>query len=187
MAGRGAGWPVLCPHRPALPRPAPPTPQQSLLTMEEIQSVEETQIKERKCLLLKIRGGKQFVLQCDVSGARGQSVGADWDQSLRVPWGALRPDTQPPAPGCPAERPRAGAVEEGAARCLPRGPAARAARAQDEEQATLTRRGAEQGAARPAWQCQWPLTRPPAFYKPLIYFVEFLLFVFPQSGKGFIL
>ncbi|KAK2100062.1 Beta-adrenergic receptor kinase 1 [Saguinus oedipus] len=38
---------------------------QSLLTMEEIQSVEETQIKERKCLLLKIRGGKQFVLQCD--------------------------------------------------------------------------------------------------------------------------
>lgn len=37
--------------------------------MEEIQSVEETQIKERKCLLLKIRGGKQFVLQCDVSGA----------------------------------------------------------------------------------------------------------------------
>lgn len=43
--------------------------QQSLLTMEEIQSVEETQIKERKCLLLKIRGGKQFVLQCDVSGA----------------------------------------------------------------------------------------------------------------------
>lgn len=45
-----------------------PTLQQSLLTMEEIQSVEETQIKERKCLLLKIRGGKQFVLQCDVSG-----------------------------------------------------------------------------------------------------------------------
>nr|5UKK_A Chain A, Beta-adrenergic receptor kinase 1 [Homo sapiens]5UKL_A Chain A, Beta-adrenergic receptor kinase 1 [Homo sapiens] len=38
---------------------------QSLLTMEEIQSVEETQIKERKCLLLKIRGGKQFILQCD--------------------------------------------------------------------------------------------------------------------------
>lgn len=57
------------------PCPAPiPTPpllssalQQSLLTMEEIQSVEETQIKERRCLLLKIRGGKQFVLQCDVS------------------------------------------------------------------------------------------------------------------------
>nr|XP_020823829.1 beta-adrenergic receptor kinase 1 [Phascolarctos cinereus] len=38
---------------------------QSLLTMEEIQSVEETQIKERKCILLKIRGGKQFILQCD--------------------------------------------------------------------------------------------------------------------------
>ena len=42
-------------------------PQQSLLTMEEIDSVEETQVKERKCILLRIRGGKQFVLQCDVS------------------------------------------------------------------------------------------------------------------------
>lgn len=35
--------------------------------MEEIDSVEETQVKERKCILLRIRGGKQFVLQCDVS------------------------------------------------------------------------------------------------------------------------
>lgn len=52
-----------------------PTLQQSLLTMEEIQSVEETQIKERKCLLLKIRGGKQFVLQCDVSGVTGVRLG----------------------------------------------------------------------------------------------------------------
>ena len=59
------GGPVPSPHRPL------PTLQQSLLTMEEIQSVEETQIKERKCLLLKIRGGKQFVLQCDVSRGRG--------------------------------------------------------------------------------------------------------------------
>lgn len=60
------------------PRPSPPAPalQQSLLTMEEIQSVEETQIKERKCLLLKIRGGKQFVLQCDVSGGAG--AGPEW-------------------------------------------------------------------------------------------------------------
>lgn len=33
--------------------------------MEEIDSVEETQVKERKCILLRIRGGKQFVLQCD--------------------------------------------------------------------------------------------------------------------------
>lgn len=49
-----------------------PTLQQSLLTMEEIQSVEETQIKERKCLLLKIRGGKQFVLQCDVRAGEGR-------------------------------------------------------------------------------------------------------------------
>lgn len=53
------------------------TLQQSLLTMEEIQSVEETQIKERKCLLLKIRGGKQFVLQCDVSGGEVR-VWAGW-------------------------------------------------------------------------------------------------------------
>lgn len=56
------------PHRPL------PALQQSLLTMEEIQLVEETQIKERKCLL-KIRGGKQFVLQCDVSGGLGVGPG----------------------------------------------------------------------------------------------------------------
>lgn len=47
-----------------------PSSQQSLLTMEEIDSVEETQVKERKCILLRIRGGKQFVLQCDVSVPR---------------------------------------------------------------------------------------------------------------------
>jgi beta-adrenergic-receptor kinase len=56
--------------------PSHSTLQQSLLTMEEIQSVEETQIKERKCLLLKIRGGKQFVLQCDVSW--GPGCGCRW-------------------------------------------------------------------------------------------------------------
>nr|XP_009667390.1 PREDICTED: beta-adrenergic receptor kinase 1 [Struthio camelus australis] len=39
--------------------------------MEEIDSVEETQVKERKCILLRIRGGKQFVLQCDVSVPAG--------------------------------------------------------------------------------------------------------------------
>lgn len=79
--GLGASQPI----RPAssLPLPAPPALQQSLLTMEEIQSVEETQIKERKCLLLKIRGGKQFVLQCDVSwgpgGPAGRgAVGTEW-------------------------------------------------------------------------------------------------------------
>uniref|UniRef100_A0A8C6MSE5 G protein-coupled receptor kinase n=1 Tax=Mus spicilegus TaxID=10103 RepID=A0A8C6MSE5_MUSSI len=38
---------------------------QSLLTMEQIMSVEETQIKDRKCILLRIKGGKQFVLQCE--------------------------------------------------------------------------------------------------------------------------
>lgn len=54
--------------------------------MEEIDSVEETQVKERKCILLRIRGGKQFVLQCDVS----------------VPWatptGCLSPGGHWPAP-----------------------------------------------------------------------------------------
>lgn len=42
-------------------------PQQNLLTMEQIVSVEETQIKDKKCILLRIKGGKQFVLQCEVS------------------------------------------------------------------------------------------------------------------------
>lgn len=40
--------------------------QQNLLTMEQIVSVEETQIKDKKCILLRIKGGKQFVLQCEV-------------------------------------------------------------------------------------------------------------------------
>lgn len=35
--------------------------------MEQIVSVEETQIKDKKCILLRIKGGKQFVLQCEVS------------------------------------------------------------------------------------------------------------------------
>ncbi|MBN3321743.1 ARBK2 kinase, partial [Atractosteus spatula] len=38
---------------------------QNLLTMEQIVSVEETQVKEKKCILLRIKGGKQFVLQCE--------------------------------------------------------------------------------------------------------------------------
>uniref|UniRef100_A0A4W3JRD0 G protein-coupled receptor kinase n=1 Tax=Callorhinchus milii TaxID=7868 RepID=A0A4W3JRD0_CALMI len=38
---------------------------QSLLTMEQIVSVEDTQIKDKKCILLRIKGGKQFVLQCE--------------------------------------------------------------------------------------------------------------------------
>ncbi|XP_064415734.1 beta-adrenergic receptor kinase 1 [Latimeria chalumnae] len=38
---------------------------QSLLTMEQILSVEETSIKEKKCILLRVKGGKQFILQCD--------------------------------------------------------------------------------------------------------------------------
>lgn len=33
--------------------------------MEQILSVEETQIKDKKCILLRIKGGKQFVLQCE--------------------------------------------------------------------------------------------------------------------------
>ncbi|KAJ3604932.1 hypothetical protein NHX12_026983 [Muraenolepis orangiensis] len=40
-------------------------PQQNLLTMEQILTVEETQIKDKKCILLRIKGGKQFVLQCE--------------------------------------------------------------------------------------------------------------------------
>lgn len=35
--------------------------------MEQILSVEETQIKDKKCILFRIKGGKQFVLQCEVS------------------------------------------------------------------------------------------------------------------------
>lgn len=58
------------------------SPQQSLLTMEEIDSVEETQVKERKCILLRIRGGKQFVLQCDVSVPRVTRCG--WPTSPGV-------------------------------------------------------------------------------------------------------
>lgn len=38
---------------------------QNLLTMEQIVSVEETQIKDKKCILLRIKGAKQFVLQCE--------------------------------------------------------------------------------------------------------------------------
>uniref|UniRef100_A0A8D2LWU2 G protein-coupled receptor kinase n=1 Tax=Varanus komodoensis TaxID=61221 RepID=A0A8D2LWU2_VARKO len=38
---------------------------QNLLTMEQILSVEETQLKDKKCILLRIKGGKQFVLQCE--------------------------------------------------------------------------------------------------------------------------
>ncbi|CAB1318761.1 unnamed protein product [Coregonus sp. 'balchen'] len=38
---------------------------QNLLTMEQIVTVEETQIKDKKCILLRIKGGKQFVLQCE--------------------------------------------------------------------------------------------------------------------------
>ncbi|TNN31456.1 Beta-adrenergic receptor kinase 2 [Liparis tanakae] len=33
--------------------------------MEQIVTVEETQIKDKKCILLRIKGGKQFVLQCE--------------------------------------------------------------------------------------------------------------------------
>lgn len=33
-------------------------------------TVEETQIKDKKCILLRIKGGKQFVLQCEVGPHR---------------------------------------------------------------------------------------------------------------------
>ncbi|KAM9194234.1 G protein-coupled receptor kinase 3 isoform 2-T2 [Dugong dugon] len=38
---------------------------QNLLTMEQIVSVEEAQIKDKKCILLRLKGAKQFVLQCE--------------------------------------------------------------------------------------------------------------------------
>ncbi|XP_020042471.2 G protein-coupled receptor kinase 3 isoform X1 [Castor canadensis] len=38
---------------------------QSLLTMDQILAVEETQIKEKTCILVRVKGGKQFVLQCE--------------------------------------------------------------------------------------------------------------------------
>uniref|UniRef100_A0A670ZYD1 G protein-coupled receptor kinase n=1 Tax=Pseudonaja textilis TaxID=8673 RepID=A0A670ZYD1_PSETE len=38
---------------------------QNLLAMELILSVEETQVKDKRCILLRIKGGKQFVLQCE--------------------------------------------------------------------------------------------------------------------------
>uniref|UniRef100_A0A8C5T0Q1 G protein-coupled receptor kinase n=1 Tax=Laticauda laticaudata TaxID=8630 RepID=A0A8C5T0Q1_LATLA len=38
---------------------------QNLLTMELILSVEDTQVKDKRCILLRIKGGKQFVLQCE--------------------------------------------------------------------------------------------------------------------------
>lgn len=90
-AGAGLAGAGLFPHRPC---PSLPALQQSLLTMEEIQSVEETQIKERKCLLLKIRGGKQFVLQCDVSGVWGPAGRGVWGlRGLRGPQAS--PDRPP--------------------------------------------------------------------------------------------
>lgn len=42
--------------------------------MEQIVSVEETQIKDKKCILLRIKGGKQFVLQCEVIVVRSVCV-----------------------------------------------------------------------------------------------------------------
>lgn len=36
--------------------------------MEQILLVEETQVKDKRCILLRIKGGKQFVLQCEVTG-----------------------------------------------------------------------------------------------------------------------
>lgn len=45
----------------------PPIMQQNLLTMEQIVSVDDTQIKDKKCILLRIKGAKQFVLQCEVN------------------------------------------------------------------------------------------------------------------------
>ncbi|KAF3848519.1 hypothetical protein F7725_015016 [Dissostichus mawsoni] len=45
--------------------------------MEQIVTVEETQIKDKKCILLRIKGGKQFVLQCERPRVRAVEEGAD--------------------------------------------------------------------------------------------------------------
>lgn len=53
--------------------------------MEQIVTVEETQIKDKKCILLRIKGGKQFVLQCEVRPTRHiifQSCQRDEDKEL---------------------------------------------------------------------------------------------------------
>lgn len=60
-------------------------PQQNLLTMEQILTVEDTQIKDKKCILLRIKGGKQFVLQCEVGPAHDASlfcVCSQWGKKL---------------------------------------------------------------------------------------------------------
>lgn len=44
--------------------------------MEHIVTVEETQIKDKKCILLRIKGGKQFVLQCEVGPPHGPLLSA---------------------------------------------------------------------------------------------------------------
>uniref|UniRef100_A0A6I8N3B5 G protein-coupled receptor kinase n=1 Tax=Ornithorhynchus anatinus TaxID=9258 RepID=A0A6I8N3B5_ORNAN len=51
---------------------------QNLLTMEQIVLVEETQIKDKKCILLRIKGGKQFVLQCEVSSLHFKHCSKFW-------------------------------------------------------------------------------------------------------------
>ncbi|TMS08132.1 Beta-adrenergic receptor kinase 2 [Larimichthys crocea] len=56
---------------------------QNLLTMEQIVTVEETQIKDKKCILLRIKGGKQFVLQCEFS-ARGRRRGETFVRTQHV-------------------------------------------------------------------------------------------------------
>lgn len=52
--------------------------------MEQILSVEETQIKDKKCILLRIKGGKQFVLQCEVSFKKLFSTGKKFDQLYKL-------------------------------------------------------------------------------------------------------
>lgn len=47
-------------------------------------SVEEAHVKDKKCILLRIKGGKQFVLQCEVTGAavQGEKEGEEEEAVL---------------------------------------------------------------------------------------------------------
>lgn len=80
--------------------------------MEQILTVEDTQIKDKKCILLRIKGGKQFVLQCEVGPAHNASLFCVCSQ-----WGEKKADaviffSLSLSPCVSAERPGVRAVEE---------------------------------------------------------------------------
>ena len=97
--------------------------------MEQIVTVEETQIKDKKCILLRIKGGKQFVLQCEV---RPQRAASSWILSAR--WRQRADPFLFFIPLLSAERPGVRAVEERADRSVHRSPEAAAPRPQSHRQ-----------------------------------------------------